>query len=77
MKKTKKIKNFLRTTLIGSLAAILPLGLIILLFRWIIVLIERYLEPLVSLFETRTRIATFVVYLIIVIAIVTDRKSVV
>ncbi|HKM92492.1 MAG TPA: DUF502 domain-containing protein [Prolixibacteraceae bacterium] len=71
MKATKKIKNFLRTTLIGSLAAILPLGLIILLFRWIIVLIERYLEPLVSLFETRTRIATFVVYLIIVIAIVT------
>lgn len=71
MTATNKIKRFLRTTLIGSLAAILPLGLIIILFRWIIVLVERYLEPLVNLFETQTRISTIVVYLVMIVAIIT------
>jgi len=61
--------NFFRTTLIGGLAAILPLGLIILFIRWIIKLIEHNLEPLVALFETDTRIATIIVYVISVVAI--------
>lgn len=64
-----KLINFLRTTLIGGLAAILPLGLIALFIRWVIKLIERYLEPLVALFETDSRIATIIVYAISVIAI--------
>lgn len=71
MTAAKKMKNFLRTTLIGGLAAILPLGLIIILLRWIVSLIERYLEPLVNLFHTETRISTIVVYIIMVVAIVT------
>lgn len=71
MTKHNRIKNFLKTTLIGGLAAILPLGLIALLFKWIIGLIERYLEPLVNLFKTDTLFATVIVYLIAVVAIVT------
>lgn len=71
MTAASKLKNFLRTTLIGGLAAILPLGLIIIIFRWIILLIERYLEPLVNLFETDSRISTIIVYVISVVAIVT------
>ncbi len=62
--------SFIQTTLIGGLAAILPLGLIVILFRWVIKLIERYLEPLVTLFETNTRISTIIVYIIAVAAII-------
>ena len=70
MKAQKRFNIFLRTTLIGGLAAILPLGLIVIFFRWIIGLIEKYLEPLVNLFNTDTRISTIIVYLISVVSII-------
>jgi len=44
----KRIRNFLRTTLIGGVVALAPLTLIILLFRWVINLIGRTLTPLVD-----------------------------
>ena len=44
----KRIRNFLRTTLIGGVVALAPLTLIILLFRWVINLIGRTLTPLVE-----------------------------
>ena len=44
----KRIRNFLRTTLIGGVVALAPLTLIILLFRWVINLIGRGLTPLVD-----------------------------
>lgn len=71
MSKHHRLKNFLKTTLIGGLAAILPLGLIVLLLRWIIGLIERYLEPLVNLFKTDSQVSTIIVYIIAVVAIIT------
>ena len=69
----RRIRRFFRTSLIGGLVALAPLTLIILLFRWIINLIGKYLEPLVtriyvdpnpgfSLFE-------FLLYVMTVIAI--------
>jgi len=71
MKPQKTLTNFFKTTLIGSLAAVLPLGLIFLLVRWIIVLIEKFLEPLVNLFNTSSRLSTIIVYLIMVASILT------
>ena len=44
----KRIRNFLRTTLIGGMVALAPLTLIILLFRWMINLIGRVLTPVVD-----------------------------
>jgi uncharacterized membrane protein len=44
----KRIRNFLRTTLIGGVVALAPLTLIVLLFRWVINLIGRTLTPLVD-----------------------------
>lgn len=44
----KRIRKFLRTTLIGGVVALAPLTLIILLFRWVINLIGRGLTPLVN-----------------------------
>ncbi|MBN1924760.1 MAG: DUF502 domain-containing protein [Prolixibacteraceae bacterium] len=65
-----RFKKFLQTTLLGGVAAILPLGLVIIVFRWIIMLIEKYLRPLVGLFETSNRMGTIIVYLIAVIAVI-------
>jgi uncharacterized membrane protein len=70
MKTLHRIRIFARTTLIGGLAAILPLGLIIVLFRWIIGIIEKYLEPLVNLFETSNRISTIIAYAIFLAAFI-------
>lgn len=44
----KRLRNFLRTTLIGGVVALAPLTLIILLFRWVINIIGRTLTPLVE-----------------------------
>lgn len=44
----KRIRTFLRTTLIGGVVALAPLTLIVLLFRWVINLIGRTLTPLVN-----------------------------
>ena len=70
MSAQNQLKNFFKTTLIGGLAAVLPLGLIIIIIRWIIGLIEKYLEPLVKLFNTDTTLSTIIVYVIAVVAII-------
>ena len=44
----RRLKNFLRTTLIGGFVALAPLTLIILLFRWVVTIIGRNLTPLVE-----------------------------
>ena len=44
----RRIRKFLRTTLIGGVVALAPLTLIILLFRWVINVIGRTLTPLVD-----------------------------
>jgi uncharacterized membrane protein len=64
-----KAGKFLRTTLLGGLVAILPLGLIIIVLRWIIVLIEKYLKPLVNLFQHDSKISTIITYVIAVLGI--------
>lgn len=65
----KRFKIFLRTTALGGLVAILPLALIIIFFRWIIGMIQKYLEPLVNLIETESQIQVFLLYTLAVIAI--------
>lgn len=64
------MKKYINTTLLGGLAAVLPLALIILFFRWIINLIERILSPLVELFNTDSRYVILALYVLIVIALV-------
>ncbi|HCC70967.1 MAG TPA: hypothetical protein DEQ09_07450 [Bacteroidales bacterium] len=66
----KRLRNFFRTTALGGLAAILPLVLIIIFFRWIINLIQKYLEPLIGLINTDSELTIIVLYIIAVIAII-------
>lgn len=71
MKAIKRFNNFAKTTFLGGIVAILPLGLVVILFRWIIRMIEKYLEPLVRLFETNSTLSTIIAYIIAIAAIIT------
>ncbi len=65
----KRIKNFFRTTFIGGLVALLPLSLVVILFRWIIGMVEKYLGPLVGLVNTDSQLYKLGLYLLALIAI--------
>lgn len=66
----QRVRSFFKTTFIGGLVALLPLSLIIILFRWIINIIEKYLGPLVNMItDTDSRIYTIGLYLTALFAI--------
>lgn len=66
----QRLRGFLRTTFIGGLVALLPISLVILLFRWIIGLIEKHIGPLIDLVtDTDSRLYTFGLYVTAIIAI--------
>ena len=44
------MKKYVNATLIGGIAAMLPLGLVILVLRWMINLVQKYLGPIVEWF---------------------------
>lgn len=66
----KKVRGFLRTTFLGGVVALLPLSLVILLFRWIINLIEKYLGPVVNLLPaTDSKMYTLALYILAIAAV--------
>lgn len=66
----KRMRGFLRTTFIGGLVALLPISMVIILFRWIINLIERYLGPVIDLVtDTDSKLYTLGLYLAAIIVI--------
>ena len=66
----KAIQNFFRTTVLGGVLAVLPLVLVIVLFRWLILKVADVLKPLVSLFYTERKIEEVFLYIISFIAII-------
>ena len=65
----KRVRNFFRTTFIGGLVALLPISLVVILFRWIIGLVEKYLGPLVGLVDTDSRLYQIGLYVLALIGI--------
>jgi uncharacterized membrane protein len=63
------MRRYVRVTLLGGVAAVLPLALVIIIFRWFIGMIERYLRPIVELFDTESQLLLFAIYVILVAAI--------
>lgn len=70
MKAITRFNRFAKTTLIGGLAAILPLWLIFILFQWIYRIIENYLEPLVTLFKTETQLDNILAHIFIIVGLI-------
>ena len=67
----KRLRSFFRTTFIGGLVALLPITLVIILFRWIIGLIERTIGPLIDLVvETDSQLYIFGLYVTAIIVII-------
>lgn len=66
----RRLRNFFRTTALGGVVAILPLVLIFIFFRWIINIVQRSLEPLVSLINTDSALVITGLYILAVIAII-------
>lgn len=63
------MRKYVNTTIIGGLAAVLPLVLLIVLVRWIINVIGNILQPLVELFNTDSQYLILAIYIIAVVAI--------
>jgi len=70
------MKKYLNATLIGGVAAILPLGLVILVFRWLINLAQKYLGPIVEWFarllDVNSNWLQLAMYVILILAILTS-----
>jgi len=62
------MRRYIRTTLLGGIAAVLPLALVIMVFRWIIGLIEKYMGPIVALFQTDSKYLPYAIYIILIAA---------
>ena len=63
------MRKYVNTTILGGLAAVLPMVLLIILISWIINAIGRMLGPLVELFNTDSKFLIFIIYVIAVFAI--------
>jgi uncharacterized membrane protein len=63
------MRRYIRVTLLGGLAAVLPLALVVIVFRWVFGLIEKYLGPIVELFEADSRFFPLLLYVILVAGI--------
>jgi uncharacterized membrane protein len=66
----KRLKGFLRTTFIGGLVALLPVSMIIILLRWLINIIEKYLGPLVNIItDSDSQLYIIGIYILSILAI--------
>ncbi|HEC42654.1 MAG TPA: DUF502 domain-containing protein [Bacteroides sp.] len=65
--------RYINTTLLGGVAAILPLALVLMVFRWVITVIGKYLRPIVDFFTMHLNIDSrwieLSIYLIVLAAI--------
>ena len=69
------MKKYVNATLIGGIAAILPLGLVILVIRWLVNLVQKYLGPIVEWFAHLVDMDSYWLmlasYVVLIIAILT------
>jgi len=69
----RKMIRYINTTLLGCVAAILPLALVFMVFRWVVNLIGKYLRPIVDFFTLHLLVDSkwieLAIYLIVVAAI--------
>jgi len=69
MKYLRNTKDILKNLMLGGLTAILPLALLIFLFKWIINKIVVILNPIVSLFQVENKLIVALLYLGVFLAI--------
>jgi uncharacterized membrane protein len=65
----KKIKSFIKTTLLGGLAVILPVTIIAVVFRWLIVTVTDWIQPLTDLILRKSDMREFLADIIVIAVI--------
>jgi len=67
------MRKYINATLLGGIAALLPLGLVILVARWLINLVQKYLGPIVEWFaklaDMDSNLLMLASYVILILAI--------
>ena len=67
------MKKYINATLLGGVAALLPLGLVILVARWLINLVQKYLGPIVEWFAAQVELDShwllLASYIVLILAI--------
>jgi uncharacterized membrane protein len=65
----KKIKSFIKTTLLGGLVVILPVTIIAVVFRWLIVTVTDWIQPLTDLILRKSDMREFLADIIVIAVI--------
>jgi uncharacterized membrane protein len=65
----KRIKSFIKTTLLGGLVVILPVTIIVVVFRWLIVTVTDWIQPLTDLILRKSDMREFLADLIVIAVI--------
>jgi uncharacterized membrane protein len=66
----QKVKSFIKTTLLGGLVVILPVTIIVAVFRWLIVKVTNWIQPLTNLILAKSDMREFLADLIVITVIV-------
>ena len=66
----KKFKSFIKTTLLGGLVVILPVTIIVVVFRWLIVTVTNWIQPLTNLILAKSDMREFLADLIVLAVII-------
>jgi uncharacterized membrane protein len=64
-----RLKNFIRTSLIGGITVILPVALLVLIFKWIFKWVTGIIQPFTSLIMARSQFHEFIADLIVIAVI--------
>jgi uncharacterized membrane protein len=64
-----KIKSFIKTTLLGGLVVILPVTIIAVVFRWLIVTVTDWIQPLTDLILRKSDMREFLADMIVIAVI--------
>jgi uncharacterized membrane protein len=64
-----RVRRFFQTTLLGGVAAILPITVLFIFFRWIINLVFNYLEPIVEMLPLSGKVQEILATIAVIIGI--------
>jgi len=67
----KRIKDFLKTSLLGGLVVILPVAILIFVFKWIFNLVTNMVQPLTDLVMTRSQMQEILADILVIAVILT------
>ncbi len=67
----ERIKAFFKTSLLGGIVVILPVAILVFIFKWIFNLITNIIQPLTTLVVTRSQIQEILADIMVIVVIIT------